>query len=84
MMKSKDKAVTGLTKGIAGLFKKNKVTHAPGVGSIKSANEVEVTAADGSVSTIKTKNILIATGSDIVSLPFLKVITTPPPPPGQA
>ena len=73
MMSSKDKAVTGLTRGIAHLFKKNKVSHAPGLGTIKSPTEVAVTAADGSVGTIRTKNILIATGSDIVGLPFLKI-----------
>lgn len=62
------KAVTGLTKGIEGLFKKNKVTYVKGWGSLKSGNEVEVAGADGETSTIKAKNILIATGSEVTPL----------------
>ena len=40
MMKSKDKAVTVLTKGVEFLLKKNKVTYFKGHGSFKSANEI--------------------------------------------
>ncbi|KFM25768.1 Dihydrolipoyl dehydrogenase 1, mitochondrial [Auxenochlorella protothecoides] len=68
MMAQKTKAVTGLTKGIEGLFKKNKVTYVKGWGSLKSGNEVEVAGADGETSTIKAKNILIATGSEVTPL----------------
>jgi dihydrolipoamide dehydrogenase len=64
MLARKDKVVLDLTKGIEGLFKKNKVTYVKGRGSIKSAGEVLV---DGKQS-IKTKRILIATGSDIARL----------------
>ncbi|MFO0389138.1 MAG: dihydrolipoyl dehydrogenase [Alphaproteobacteria bacterium] len=69
MMKQKDDAVKGLTQGIEGLFKKNKVTYVKGKGSIKSANEVLVDGKD----VLKTKRILIATGSDIMRLPNVEI-----------
>ncbi|NBO18456.1 MAG: dihydrolipoyl dehydrogenase [Proteobacteria bacterium] len=65
MMGRKDKVVLDLTKGIEGLFKKNKVTYVIGKGSVKSAGEVLV---DGKES-LKTKRILIATGSEVTPLP---------------
>jgi len=64
MMEQKEKSVTGLTKGIEALFKQNKVAYAKGSGKITGNNEVTVTAADGTKEVIKTKNILIATGSE--------------------
>jgi dihydrolipoamide dehydrogenase len=64
MMARKDKTVLDLTKGIEGLFKKNKVTYVIGKGSVKSASEVLV---DGKQS-LQTKRILIATGSDVAPL----------------
>ena len=42
MMKSKDKAVTVLTKGVEFLFKKNKVTYFKGAGSFKTKNEISI------------------------------------------
>ena len=65
MMGRKDKVVLDLTKGIEGLFKKNKVTYVVGKGSIKSATEVLV---DGKQA-LQTKKILIATGSEVTPLP---------------
>lgn len=64
MMARKDKVVLDLTKGIEGLFKKNKVTYVIGTGSIKAAGEVLVNGKD----VLKTKNILIATGSEVMPL----------------
>lgn len=64
MMSRKDKAVLDLTKGIEGLFKKNKIAYVKGKGTIKSANEVVVDGKE----TLKTKKILIATGSDVAPL----------------
>ena len=69
MMAHKGKAVAGLTKGIEGLFKKNKVTYAKGWGKLKSANEIELTKEDGTVETIRTKNVVLATGSVPSALP---------------
>jgi dihydrolipoamide dehydrogenase len=69
MMKQKETSVEGLTKGIEGLFKKNKVEYAKGWGTVTGANEVTVTAADGSKTQIAAKRILMATGSEPMSLP---------------
>jgi len=73
MMEQKEKAVDGLTKGIEGLFKKNKVEYVKGWGKFKSPNEVEVALADGSTTTMKAKNIIIATGSDVAQLPGVPI-----------
>lgn len=73
IMKHKATAVDGLTRGIEGLFKKNKVKYEVGFGSLLDANTVEVTAENGTKKQIKTKNIVIATGSDVMSLPTLPI-----------
>ncbi len=72
MMKRKVDVVAANTKGVEFLFKKNKVTWARGAGSLKAGNVVDVTAADGTVTTYQAKNVIIATGSASVELPFLK------------
>ena len=69
MMKNKEKAVTVLTKGIEFLFKKNKVTYFKGTGSITGTNQISIKSSDNKNETIEAKNIIIATGSDPVSLP---------------
>lgn len=66
MMARKEKVVKALTSGVAGLFKKNKVTRVDGYGRIISPTQVEVKKADGSVEVLETKRILIATGSEVV------------------
>jgi len=68
MIEAKDKVVNGLTAGIEYLFKKNKVDHIRGFGKIVGKGKVEV---DGK--TYETKNIVIATGSEVASLPFIKI-----------
>ena len=73
MMNHKAKSVEGLTKGIEFLFKKNKVTYLKGHGSFKGKNTLEVKDSSGSVQEIKAKNIIIATGSSVLSLPNIKV-----------
>jgi dihydrolipoamide dehydrogenase len=64
MMKQKDDSVGQLTKGIEFLFKKNKVDWIKGAGAITGPGAVTVTAEDGSKTTLETKNIVIATGSE--------------------
>uniref|UniRef100_A0A0D9V0C7 Dihydrolipoyl dehydrogenase n=1 Tax=Leersia perrieri TaxID=77586 RepID=A0A0D9V0C7_9ORYZ len=73
MMAQKDKAVSGLTKGIEGLFKKNKVTYVKGFGKLASPSEVSVDLSDGGSTVVKGKNIIIATGSDVKSLPGVTI-----------
>ncbi len=72
MMKNKDKAVTVLTKGVEFLFKKNKVTYFKGTGSITENNQISVKTSDNQKEIIEAKNIIIATGSDAVSLPGIE------------
>ena len=69
MMGQKADSVGALTKGIEFLFKKNKVEWVKGRGRIAGPGQVEVTAADGSKSTLAAKNIVIATGSEPTPLP---------------
>ncbi len=72
MMSRKNKIVSELTGGIEYLFKKNKVTSIKGYGKILNPQTIEVTDANGTKSQIQTKNMMIATGSVPVELPFLK------------
>ena len=69
MMKSKDKAVTILTKGVEFLLKKNKVVYFKGVGSFKSKNEILIKDDQNKESLIQAEKVIIATGSVPVSLP---------------
>src|SRR6202166_4259278 len=59
MMKFKDEGVDDNVKGVAYLFKKNKIDSFQGVGRIAAPGKVEVTAADGKRETVETKNIEI-------------------------
>ena len=68
-MDSKDKTVKGLTGGIEGLFKKNKVDYLKGWGKFQSATEIAVDLNDGNTTQIKAKNTIIATGSEPASFP---------------
>ncbi|MFS4460784.1 dihydrolipoyl dehydrogenase [Bdellovibrio sp. HCB2-146] len=72
MLARKDKVVKQNTEGIVFLFKKNKITSYNGFGKIVAQGKVEVKGADGNTQVITTKNIMIATGSVPVELPFLK------------
>eukprot|EP00466_Bigelowiella_natans_P020957 jgi/Bigna1/87173/estExt_fgenesh1_pg.C_170133 len=74
MMKAKEKAIKGLTQGIEGtLFKKNKVDYYKGFGKISSTNEVAIDLNDGGTETIKAKNIILATGSDVAKIPGIEI-----------
>jgi dihydrolipoamide dehydrogenase len=68
MMKSKDKAVSILTKGVEFLLKKNKVTYLKGTGSFKSKNEIIIKDDKNKETIVQTEKIVIATGSVPVSL----------------
>jgi len=74
MMGEKSKAVTALTGGIKMLFKGNKVTHLSGHGKITGPNQVSVLGPDGQVAeVVNTKNIMIATGSEVTPFPGIEV-----------
>jgi dihydrolipoamide dehydrogenase len=72
MMQRKLDVVAQNTKGVEFLFRKNKVTWAKGRGDLRANNVVDVTAADGTVTQYQAKDVIIATGSVPVELPFLK------------
>ncbi len=73
MMKHKQDTVDANVKGVDFLLKKNKIDGHKGHGKILSAGKVEVTAEDGKKTMLETKNIVIATGSDIASPPGVKI-----------
>ncbi len=73
MLAHKDTTVAANVSGVAFLFKKNKIDSFRGTGKVVSAGKVSVTAEDGSVQEIETKNIVIATGSDVAGIPGVKV-----------
>src|SRR3954463_16248220 len=73
MMKFKSDGVDGNTKGVAFLFRKNKIDPYQGAGRIVGAGKVEVKSADGKVETLETRNIVIATGSDVTRLKGIEI-----------
>ncbi len=73
MMKFKDEGVDGNVKGVAFLFKKNKVDAVIGRGRIVAPGKIEVKSADGKTQTVETKTIVIATGSDVARLDGIEI-----------
>ncbi|WP_075533682.1 dihydrolipoyl dehydrogenase [Candidatus Pelagibacter communis] len=72
MMSNKNKSVQVLTKGVEFLFKKNKVTYIKGKGVLFSKNDI-VVYENNKRANYKAKNIVIATGSAVVSLPGIEI-----------
>lgn len=62
-----------MSRGIEYLFKKNKITVIQGSGKLAGEGKIDVTAADGSVTSVEAKNIIIATGARANSLPFAPI-----------
>jgi dihydrolipoamide dehydrogenase len=74
LMKRKGEVVDATTKGVAFLFRKNKITAFQGTGRIEKAGSVVVLGDDGAVKdTLAAKNILIASGSEVTPLPGVAV-----------
>ena len=73
MLDTKAKSVSGLTGGIEYLFKKYNVEYFKGKGSLSGPNGVSVALNDGGSESLDTKNILIATGSEVTPLPPVPV-----------
>ncbi|HEX5179770.1 MAG TPA: dihydrolipoyl dehydrogenase [Gemmatimonadaceae bacterium] len=71
MLTRKDRVVSANTRGIEYLFRKNNVTWAKGRGALRPGNVVEVRAADGTITTYRARDVVIATGSVPIALPFL-------------
>jgi dihydrolipoamide dehydrogenase len=73
MMNFKQQGIDGNVKGVEYLMKKNKIDVISGTGKILGVGKVEVTIADGKTQTVETKNIVIATGSDVAKLKGLEI-----------
>jgi dihydrolipoamide dehydrogenase len=73
MMNFKQQGIDGNVKGVEYLMKKNKIDVISGTGRILGAGKIEVTVADGKTQTVETKNIVIATGSDVAKLKGLEI-----------
>ncbi|HWG45723.1 MAG TPA: dihydrolipoyl dehydrogenase [Gemmataceae bacterium] len=71
MLARKDRVVKGLTDGVAFLFKKNKITSYVGAGRLKGEGKIAVKSASAEEIILEAKHILLATGSEPVSLPSL-------------
>ena len=72
MMSNKNKSVQVLTKGVEFLFKKNKVTYIKGKGVLFSKNNI-IVYDNNNKTNYNAKNIVIATGSAVASLPGIKI-----------
>jgi len=73
MMNFKQQGIDGNVKGVEYLMKKNKIDVIVGRGKVLGAGKVEVTGGDGSAKVVETKNIVIATGSDVARLKGIEI-----------
>lgn len=73
MMAHKDATVKSNVDGVAFLFKKNKIDAFQGTGKVLGAGKVSVTNDQGEEQVLETKNIVIATGSDVAGIPGVEV-----------
>jgi dihydrolipoamide dehydrogenase len=73
MMNFKQQGIDGNVKGVEFLMKKNKIDVISGWGKILGTGKVEVTGSDGKTQTVETKNIVIASGSDIARLKGIEI-----------
>ena len=73
LMTHKEGVVNDLTSGIAFLFKKNKIDYIQGKGTVAGQGKVNVALNNRKKQTLETKNIIIATGSDVANLPGIEI-----------
>jgi dihydrolipoamide dehydrogenase len=73
MLAFKDEGVKGNVDGVAFLLRKNKIDHFHGTGRIVGAGKVEVTFVNREKQQVQTKAIVIATGSEIASVPGITI-----------
>ena len=73
MMAHKDATVKANVDGVSFLFKKNKIDGIQGTGKVLGQGKVSVTNDKGEEQILETKNIVIATGSDVAGIPGVKV-----------
>jgi dihydrolipoamide dehydrogenase len=73
MMNFKQQGIDGNVKGVDFLMKKNKIDVIHGKGKILGPGKIEVAGSDGKAQALETKNIVIATGSDIARLKGIEI-----------
>lgn len=73
MIKRSRDVAAGMSKGIQFLFKKNKIDHMAGFGTLKAGKKVEVKTEDGTLTTYSADNIILATGGRSRELPNLPI-----------
>ncbi len=73
LMKAKEQSVSGLTKGVEFLLKKNGVEYIKGTGTFQDEHTIKVQLNDGGETSVVGKNILIATGSEATPFPGLEI-----------
>jgi dihydrolipoamide dehydrogenase len=73
MLAFKDSGVKGNVDGVAYLLKKHKIDHFHGTGRVLGPGKVEVTFINGEKQVVETKAIVIATGSEVMSLPGIAI-----------
>ncbi len=73
MMNFKQQGIDGNVKGVEFLMKKNKIDVIQGKGKVLGAGKVEVSGGDGKTQIVETKNIVLATGSDIARLKGIEI-----------
>jgi dihydrolipoamide dehydrogenase len=73
MMNFKQQGIDGNVKGVEFLMKKNKIDVISGKGKILGTGRVEVSSSDGKTQSLETRNIVIATGSDIARLKGVEI-----------
>jgi dihydrolipoamide dehydrogenase len=69
MLKAKNDAVVGLTRGVESLFKQNKVDYIKGTASFVSPTRISVQLNEGGETEVEAKNVIIATGSEVAPFP---------------
>jgi dihydrolipoamide dehydrogenase len=73
MMNFKQQGIDGNVKGVEFLMKKNKIDVIHGTGKILGTGKLEVSNSDGKAQNVETKNIVIATGSDVAKLKGIEI-----------
>ena len=73
MIDRKEAVVKQLTQGVEFLMKKNKIKYVVGEGKVTAADQVTVKLNDGGEEVLQAENIVVATGSDVATLPFLEI-----------
>jgi dihydrolipoamide dehydrogenase len=73
MMNFKQQGIDGNVKGVEFLMKKNKIDVIHGTGKILGTGKLEVSGSDGKRQTVETRNIVIATGSDVAQLKGIEI-----------